>query len=735
MGLGRLFTREVAPAEARSVQYTATDTVTGASESWLVVDGLNPNWSSATSYGVGPTVPGAWRASLLLSDLLGQVPWNAYRKLGRDLPESRIWPRPPLLEQPAPPDTRMTTISSMALDLIYHGNAIAVVAARAPGTPWPTAIVPVSATAVGVRRVSAADYGNPLPVGSIEYSVGDLRGLGPQDVIHVKGPCPPGALRGMGVLESHLATLNLAAEQGRQARSVSTHGVPTGVLKTDVPDLDDDEAADLRARWMANQSTRTVAVLNSTTSFQPLSWNPEELQLVEARKFSLTEQELIFGLPVGWLGGQTSSRTYCVDTDTEILTADGWRRYDEVAAGDLVLTLNPETSLAEWQPVQQVNVFNGPHDVVQMRSLTHSSVTTAGHRWLTFPTAGVGMVPRWRWRTTEQVNSGDRILAAAPGAAAVEAKWSDALVELVGWLWTEGHVERSGAVVLTQSEVVNPDHVARVRAALTALAGPGRDRLTRGGVGWREFRRDGMCHWRIAPATAAPLLAAAPNKVMSVAWLATLTQAQLDLLIQVSLWADGSTTNSGAQVIAQRDRARLDAFQVACALAGRSGTVRQHATGMWCMTVQRTAWRKPAAHRRYVTAGRIDGPVWCPTTGNGTWFARRDGTCYFTGNSNIEQDAVNLIKFSLSGHLARFEQAFSLAQPRGTITRAELDAVLRADTLTRYQAHAIALDKRFLTVDEVRELEHREPLPKLGETPAEAGMPTDVPMPQQAVSP
>lgn len=312
MGLGKLLVRPAAaaPAEARSVQYTATDTVTGQSQSWMVVDGLAPSWStSATSYGVGPKVPGAWRASLLLSGLLGQVPWDAYRKLGRDLPETRVWPKPMLLDQPAPPDTRMTTFSSMALDLIYHGNAIALVAARAPGTPWPTAIVPVSATAVGVRRVGRYDN-SPLPVGALEYSVGDLRGLSSQDVIHVKGPCPPGALRGMGVLECHMETLNLAAEQSRQARAISSHGVPTGVLKTDNPDLDDDEAADLKAKWHANQSSRSVAVLNASTTFQPLSWNPEELQLVEARKFTLTELELIFGLPVGWLGGQTSSRTY-----------------------------------------------------------------------------------------------------------------------------------------------------------------------------------------------------------------------------------------------------------------------------------------------------------------------------------------------------------------------------------------------------------------------------------------
>jgi phage portal protein BeeE len=114
----------------------------------------------------------------------------------------------------------------------------------------------------------------------------------------------------MGVLEAHLNTLNLAAEQSRQARSVSTHGVPTGVLQSDDPDLEENEALEMKASWLRSQSTRSIAVLNANTKFIPLSWNPEQLELVESRKFTLTELELIFGLPVGWLGGQTSSRTY-----------------------------------------------------------------------------------------------------------------------------------------------------------------------------------------------------------------------------------------------------------------------------------------------------------------------------------------------------------------------------------------------------------------------------------------
>jgi HK97 family phage portal protein len=298
MGLGRLLTR--------STQYTATDTITGATATFTVLDNLNPQFATIGTYQAGMTIPGAWRAAILLSDLLGEVPWNAYRQIAGQ-PEQMLLPRPPLLEQPVPPDTRMTTFSSWALDLIWHGNAVGVIAAR-NFQGWPTAAIAVPADNVAVRRVTPF-VDSPLPVGALEYSIGSMR-LGSQDVLHIKGPCRPGAVRGMGVLETQLSTLNLALDQGRQAQSVSNHGVPTGVLTSSNPDLSDEEAANLKLAWLASQSSRTVAVLNASTTFEPLSWNPDEMQMVEARKYTLGELELIFGLPVGWLGGMSSQRQY-----------------------------------------------------------------------------------------------------------------------------------------------------------------------------------------------------------------------------------------------------------------------------------------------------------------------------------------------------------------------------------------------------------------------------------------
>jgi len=47
---------------------------------------------------------------------------------------------------------------------------------------------------------------------------------------------------------------------------------------------------------------------------------------------------------------------------------------------------------------------------------------------------------------------------------------------------------------------------------------------------------------------------------------------------------------------------------------------------------------------------------------------------------------------------------------RGQQAKFNYDSLLRTDTLSRYQAHAIAIGSGFLTVDEVRAMEQREAL-------------------------
>lgn len=79
--------------------------------------------------------------------------------------------------------------------------------------------------------------------------------------------------------------------------------------------------------------------------------------------------------------------------------------------------------------------------------------------------------------------------------------------------------------------------------------------------------------------------------------------------------------------------------------------------------------------------------------------------------ANVEQDWLGYIRFSLMSYLVEIEDALSELLPRGTAAKFNVEALLRSDTTTRYNAHKVALDAGFMTVAEVRDIENLGPLP------------------------
>ena len=81
--------------------------------------------------------------------------------------------------------------------------------------------------------------------------------------------------------------------------------------------------------------------------------------------------------------------------------------------------------------------------------------------------------------------------------------------------------------------------------------------------------------------------------------------------------------------------------------------------------------------------------------------------------SNVEQDWISFTRFSLMAYLRPLEEALSAVTVRGQEVRFNLEALLRSDTKTRYDAYKIALDAGFMTIDDVRALEGRDPLTQM----------------------
>lgn len=80
--------------------------------------------------------------------------------------------------------------------------------------------------------------------------------------------------------------------------------------------------------------------------------------------------------------------------------------------------------------------------------------------------------------------------------------------------------------------------------------------------------------------------------------------------------------------------------------------------------------------------------------------------------SNVEQEWIGYVRFSLMKPLREIEEALSALLPGHQTARFKIDALLRSDTKTRYEAHGMSLDPRkgWATPDEVRALEGMPPL-------------------------
>lgn len=78
--------------------------------------------------------------------------------------------------------------------------------------------------------------------------------------------------------------------------------------------------------------------------------------------------------------------------------------------------------------------------------------------------------------------------------------------------------------------------------------------------------------------------------------------------------------------------------------------------------------------------------------------------------ANVEQEWIGYIRFSLMKPIREVEEAFTRLYPRGVTVRANVEALLRSDTKTRYQGHKLALDGGWMDVDEIRTIEGLPPL-------------------------
>ena len=260
--------------------------------------------AGGSGYGAIPAVS---RASNLIVDTIVMLPWHVYRDETERLP-TPDWIGDPqalrldgrVVDPGAVDDTRQSRFdfwSQWLLSALWFGDGFVYVPTRdVTGAPKPPLWV------LHPHDVELRDG---------RYWVSDIE-LASTSIIHLRGQTPIVDGRGTGVLDRFGTDLSIAAALRDYTLGAYTAGVPAGYLKTSAPNLSQEQADALKARWLSQHGglQRSIAVLNATTEFHPLTWSPNDLAATEFAGITLGQIANMFGVPPYLLGAPTDSNTY-----------------------------------------------------------------------------------------------------------------------------------------------------------------------------------------------------------------------------------------------------------------------------------------------------------------------------------------------------------------------------------------------------------------------------------------
>lgn len=333
---------------------------------------------------------------------------------------------------------------------------------------------------------------------------------------------------------------------------------------------------------------------------------------------------------------------FCVDEKTEALTDRGWVNGRDLRNTDKILAVDPSSKQLVWSKV--LNIFRNEDYDGLMHHLTHRSMdalVTPGHKFLT---SGGDLV------SVEELHIPQHLQLFGSAEDSASSIYTDAFVELLGWVVTEGHYyKKSNRISVAQAK--EPGHT-RI-PLLLKLCGAGK-------VG-EYVNNSGVTVWEFGGDLATALKRCAPNKVLSHQTILLLSEYQRKLLVDTMVAGDGTVTKGGQTTYTQKDLAHVDSFVMLCSLAGiRTVTKkmiqntringyeyknRVHYSVSLCRTstakmesVSFNGGRGQLRHgKKNFPVVPYKGLVWCPTTEYGTFVCRRNGKVFVTGNS-VNQD-------------------------------------------------------------------------------------------------
>ncbi|MDI6713878.1 MAG: ribonucleoside triphosphate reductase [Thermodesulfovibrio sp.] len=341
-------------------------------------------------------------------------------------------------------------------------------------------------------------------------------------------------------------------------------------------------------------------------------------------------QEWVFNLNV-----PTRVGFQCLSEDTEILTLNGWKKYNEIEIGDSIYTFNIKTGEIESKCVRYVfrEYYKGVMYCLKNRS--QNQLISPRHRIVrkVFNKEEYLLEPIEK---TLQLKSSIAIPVVGKNINS-DYSISDDEIKLLAWVLSEGSIEKEGSyrVSIYQSAKVHKENYEEIVALLNKF-GFEYDIKIQKSLGTCE-------HIRLKPSSSKKVHEIIGSRIKKFPeFLYNLSQRQARLFLEVYIKGDGWNEKHRKRITVT-DKEFADGLTAIAVLAGYNFNIKERVVGGISKKTQYIITLTDTNDDYINKIEKVDysGIIWSVNTDNETVIARRNGQVFITGNtpfSNITLD-------------------------------------------------------------------------------------------------
>ncbi|MCG2720268.1 MAG: hypothetical protein L6266_06120, partial [Nanoarchaeota archaeon] len=312
--------------------------------------------------------------------------------------------------------------------------------------------------------------------------------------------------------------------------------------------------------------------------------------------------------------------TNCVSDDTDILTKEGWKRYNDVKVRDEILTLNMDRKILEYQRILNIHTqYLDNKPMFNIKSQKQDQLITPNHM-VVYDGDRKG-----KYSLATPRNLPWRIIIPMAGKINQYTKEiDDDIIRMIGWIITEGHFETDcNAIRITQAEWCNKNKFKEIGEILKKLK--------------VKFKihgdKRGRSIFRISASDGIKIRSKYISNKHIPRWcLNELDYRQLNILLETMMKGDGSISKH-SKYFCSGDKQLIDEFQELCIKTCRRAVICDYREMTACYHAVPSDFHHTEINKNNIKEIKHTGIVWCPEVENHTFVARRNGKPFITGNS------------------------------------------------------------------------------------------------------